>query len=168
MAYNPKEVAELIANRKQEELEKALQPRLRKIAEIVSKVKYGLDIENTVGRDFAVYISSGAYSNKEEFSFGYFADFKGRPGLSFSYSFSYEDDGSYPVEYDITMPVEFATCEDEELRGVVLRQIFDDICRHVDKLRDKFDDALALRGKFISEYGGFSSSYEEKNTKEEK
>ena len=157
MKYNPKKVAELIANRRSEEIEEALQSRLRKIAEIVSTVKYGLDIKNTVGHDFAVYISSGAYSNKEEFSFGYFADFKGHLGLSFGYSVSYDDDGSYPVEYDITMPVEFATCEDKDLKRVVITQIRDDLYRHVNKLEKEFNEARNILNKFTIKYGGLTA-----------
>lgn len=164
MSYDPKKVAELIADRRTEELEKALQPRLRKIAEIVSKVKYGLDIKDTVGHDFAFYISSGAYSNKEEVSFGYFADSKGRLGLS--YSVSYEDDGSYPVDYDITMPVEFATCEDKDLKEVVITQIRDDLYRYVDKLEKEFNKARNIRNKFTIEYDRFINTNEENEAKE--
>ena len=160
MGYDPKKVAELIANRKQEELEKALQPRLRKIAEIVSKVKYGLDIKDTVGLDFAFYISSGAYSNKEEFSFEGMCNYKEHNALMFSFSVSYEDDGSYPVEYDITMPVEFATCEDKDLKEVVITQIRDDLYRYVNKLEKEFNLARNIRNQFTIEYDRFINTKE--------
>ena len=155
MQYNAKKVAELIANRNGKDLEKALQPRLMQIADIIASVKHGLDIKDTVGNDFAVYIRSGAYSNKEKFSFGYFADLNGRPGLSFSYSVSYEEDGAYPVDYDITMPVEFATCEDQDLKHVVLQQIYDDLYQHVEELDKKYREAYESRKKFIIKYHNF-------------
>ena len=114
MSYNPKKVAELIANRNEEGLGDVLKPRLMEIVKIIATVKHGLGIRDTVGNDFAVYISSGGCTDKEEISFAYYCAYpssKSRLGLSFNYSIA-DENGEYPLGYSITMPAEFATCED--------------------------------------------------------
>ena len=97
MMYDSKKVAELIANRNEEGLAEALRPRIEQIVEIVSSLKNGLNILGSVGNDFYTYINTGAYSSKEEVSFGYFSDYgRGRLGLVLTYSVA-DENGEYPV-----------------------------------------------------------------------
>lgn len=149
MTYDPKKVAELIANRKEEDLAEALRPRIEQIAEIVSSLKNGLDIVNTVGNDFDVYIRTGAYSSKEEVSFSYFSDYyRNRLGLALTYSVA-DENGEYPVAYSITMPAEFVTCEDKDLKEVVITQIYDDLFRYAERKRREYKEADAQVRKFL-------------------
>ena len=164
MAYNPKKVAELIANREEEGLDEMLKPRLMEIVKIIATVKHGLGIRDTVGNDFAVYISSGGCADKEEISFAYYCDYpssKSRLGLSFHYSVT--DDNGYTQGYSITMPAEFATCEDKDLEKVVIMQIYDDLRRHTEKKRREYKEALYERVEFLIYYDEFigGTEYEE-------
>lgn len=161
MTYDPKKVAELIANRKEESLVEALRPRIEQIAEIVSSLKTGLDIGGSVGNDFYTYIKSGAYSSKEEVSFNYFSDYdRGRLGLALTYSVA-DENGEYPVAYSITMPAEFATCEDKDLKKVVITQIYDDLFRHAERKRREYKKAQDERIKFLIAYDEFICGKEE-------
>ena len=152
MTYDPKKVAELIANRKVEGLAEALQPRIEQIAEIVSLFKNGLSIVNTVGNDFDVYIRTGAYRSKAEVSFDYFSDYsRGRLGLALTYSIA-DENGEYPVAYSITMPAEFATCMDKDLKKVVITQIYDDLYKRAEKRRREYNEAQDELVKFLIDY----------------
>jgi len=145
MKYNPKKVAELIANRKDAELGKALQPRLRKIAEIVSKVKYGLDIGNTIGQFFADYVSFGAYDAKVPFRV-----YSHDEGIDVFYCS--ED---MHLRDSTIVPFEFATCEDKDLKEVVITQIYDDLFRHAERKRREYKEAQDERVKFLIAYDEF-------------
>ena len=160
MEYDPKKVAELIASRKEAELGKALQPRLRKIAEIVSTVKCGFDIKGTVGHFFAHYVSSGAYKDRDKETFSIRCESEGL--LVF-----YCDEYFLPID-SITIPVEFATCKDKDLKGVVITQIRDDLYWYVDKLEKEFNTARKIRNKFTIEYDRFINTNEENDAKEGK
>lgn len=151
MEYDPKKVAELIANRKQEELEKALQPRLMKIAKIVSKVKYGLDIGNTIGQFFADYVSFGAYDANEPFHV-----YSHDEGMDVSYC----SEDMHLMDSTI-VPVEFATCEDKDLKKVVIMQIYDDLRRHYERKRREFKEALFERVDFLIHYDKFIGGKED-------
>lgn len=162
MTYDPKKVAKLIAMR-EEALDEVLRPRIEQIAKIVSSLKTGLNIVDTVGNDFYTYIKTGAYSDKEEVSFDYFCDYaKGRLGLVFTYSVA-DENGEYPVGYSIRMPAEFATCEDKDLKEVVITQIYDDLFRHTEKKRREYKEALYERVEFLIYYDEFigGTEYEE-------
>ena len=155
MKYNPKKVAELIANRKDAELGKALQPRLRKIAEIVSTVKCGLDIQDTFGHFFAHYVSSGAYKDKETFSIHCESE-----GLLVFYC----DEYFLPID-SIIIPIEFATCEDEGLKEVVVTQIYDDLYKHAEMKRREYKEAAEQVKKFLVAYDEFIGCEEETEAK---
>ena len=158
MEYYPKKVAELIADRRSDELAKALQPRLRKIAEIVSTVRYGLDIGNTIGQFFADYVSFGAYDAKVPFHV-----YSHDEGIDVSYC----SEDMHLMDSTI-VPVEFATCEDKDLKEAVLSQIYVDLTRHAEGLWRKFFDAWDIRNRFSTEYGKYICSNAEKDTKGEK
>ena len=64
------------------------------------------------------------------------------------------------------MPVEFATCEDKDLKGVVITQIRDDLYWYVDKLEKEFNEARKIRNKFTIEYDRFINTKEENDAKE--
>jgi len=162
MTYDPKKVAELIANRKEEGLDEALRPRIEQIAEIVSSLKNGLTILGSVGNDFYTYINTGAYSSKEEVSFNYFSDYDwGRLGLVLTYSVA-DENGEYPVAYSITMPAEFATCEDKDLKKVVITEIYNDLFRHAERKRREYKEASEQVKKFLVAYDEFINSSEDK------
>ena len=164
MAYNPKEVAKLIAMR-EEDLAEALRPRIEQIAKIVSSLKIGLNIANTVGNDFYTYIKTGAYSSKEEVSFYYFCNYaKDCLGLALTYSFA-DENGEYPVEYSITMPAEFATCEDKDLKKVVITQIYDDLFMNAERKRREYKEASKQVKKFLVAYDEFIGCEEETEAK---
>ena len=146
MGYNPKEVAELIANRKQEELEEALQPRLRKIAEIV----YCLDIGNAIRQFFADYVSFGAYDAKVPFRV-----YSHDEGIDVFYCS--ED---MHLRDSTIVPFEFATCEDKDLKEVVITQLRDDLYQYVNKLAQEFNKARKIRDKFTIEYARFINTKE--------
>ena len=155
MMYDPKKVAELIANRKEEGLAEALRPRIEQIAEIVASLKNGLNILGSVGNDFYTYINTGAYSSKEEVSFYYFCNYaKDCLGLALTYSVA-DENGEYPVGYSITMPAEFATCEDKDLKKVVVTQIYDDLCRNAERKRREYKEAAEQVKEFLVAYDEF-------------
>lgn len=163
MTYDPRKVAELIANRKEEGLGEVLKPRLMEIVKIIATVKHGLGIRDTVGNDFAVYISSGGCADKEEISFAYYCNYpssKSRLGLSFNYSVT--DDNEYPLGYSITMPAEFATCEDKDLKKVVITQIYDDLFWYAERKRREYNEASEQVKKFLVAYDEFINSSEDK------
>lgn len=173
MSYDPKKVAELIANRKEEGLAEALQPRIEQIAEIVSSLKNGLSILNTVGNDFDVYIRTGAYRSKAEVAFDYFSDYsRGRLGLTLTYSIA-DENGEYPVAYSITMPAEFATCVDKDLKKVVITQIYNDLYKRAERRRREYKEAQDELVKFLIDYDEFicgkedEVDVEKKGTKDE-
>ena len=167
MTYDPKKVAKLIANRKEEGLAETLRPRIEQIAEIVSSLKNGLNILGSVGNDFYIYINTGAYSSKEEVSFGYFSDYgRGRLGLVLTYSIA-DENGEYPVAYSITMPAEFATCEDKDLKKVVITQIYDDLSRHTKEKRREYNEASEQVKKFLVAYDEFICGKEEEDEAKE-
>lgn len=154
MTYDPKKVAKLIAMR-EEGLDEVLRPRIEQIAKIVSSLKTGLNIVNTVGNDFYTYIKTGAYSDKEEVSFDYFCNYdKGCLGLALTYSVA-DENGEYPVGYSITMPAEFATCEDKDLKKVVVTQIYDDLFRNAERKRREYKEASEQVKKFLVAYDEF-------------
>ena len=167
MTYDPKKVAELIANRKEEGLDEMLKPRLMEIVKIIATVKHGLGIRDTVGNDFYTYIKSGAYSSKEEVSFNYFNDYdRGRLGLALTYSVV-DENGEYPVAYSITIPAEFATCEDKDLKKVVIMQIYDDLRRHTEKKRREYKEALYERVEFLINHDEFIGGKEDETEAKE-
>ena len=153
MAYNPKKVAELIANRKEAELRKALQPRLRKIAEIVSTVKYGFDIKGTVGHFFAHYVSSGACKDRDKETFSIHCESEGLRVF-------YCDEYFLPIDI-IIIPIEFATCEDEDLKEVVVTHIYDDLYKHAEMKRREYKEAAEQVKGFLVAYDEFICGKEE-------
>lgn len=160
MTYDPKKVAKLIAMR-EEGFDEVLRPRIEQIAKIVSSLKTGLNIANTVGNDFYTYIKTGAYSNKEEVSFDYFCNYdRDSLGLVFTYSVA-DERGEYPVGYSITIPAEFATCEDKDLKKVVITQIYDDLYKHAEMKRREYKEASEQVKKFLVAYDEFICGKEE-------
>ena len=167
MAYNPKKVAKLIAMR-EEGLDEMLKPRLMEIVKIIATVKHGLGIRDTVGSDFAAYISSGGCADKEEISFAYYCAYpSSKSRLELSFNFSVNNETDYPLGYSITMPAEFATCEDKDLKKVVITQIYNDLFWHAKRKRREYKEAAEQVKEFLEDNGEFISNDTDRGSKEE-
>jgi hypothetical protein len=62
-----------------------------------------------------------------------------------------DENGEYPVGYSIRMPAEFATCEDKDLKKVVVTQIYDDLDKKVDRLWKELSEATDSRMQFLED-----------------
>lgn len=171
MEYDTKRVAELIDILKDHEkprpykvlmsgeLNRALQPRLQQIIEIVSTLDHDVKVNYISVADFIIYIRHGRRTDGTPslITFVSLGNFYGKPGLYFEYYdvTSYDD--------SITIPFEWATCESKDLKKCILRQIHQDTIRNLDHRSKALAEGKEANAAFENKYQEFLAD-DENNT----
>jgi len=142
-------------------------PRLKEIIDIVRPLpKEVLCIPGSSGQDIRIYLEY-CKSNPS-----YSGDFR----EACLYRASGEMPECFDVEYadrlddeyidSITVPSRWLVCPAEELKKLVLNEIFDDLLAHIDRLRREVDRTVEAKDMLWDRFSEYLCSDERKATKE--